>query len=310
MKRIISKVYLKIFTLTLFLMGLSLFGCFTNKETASTQISRDLTQSTTTTSTSPTLPGSNLDSSQVPGEEEFLNGDYRRAYTLLAPLYPQGNLRAVFYLRIILEFGLNGDAPNSAEASRALNYLASKSADIRYLAKFAPSHLRQLYECLLGLFYYHGSSPDTPKSIVEARKWTQIAASKNFTPAMNLLTAITCEENPSGNCFDASQKAARTGDILALGNLSYIFRVGKGTTPSHLRGVMWAFKAATLNPPSARAQNDLGAYYEEGIVVTRDLEEAKKWYTLALGRSPLAQQNLERLKNKVSNPIFSETIDY
>jgi TPR repeat protein len=136
---------------------------------------------------------------------------------------------------------------------------------------------------------------------------------------MNLVAAISCEPEPPKilfglwtpspkECFKWSMKAAEMGDLLARANLSYIYREGLGTDRDPLRAVNWAHLAATQNPPSARAQNDMGAYHLLGVALSRDPEEARRWFSLAQARYPLAAQNLGRLGG--SDPLMESGISY
>jgi TPR repeat protein len=258
---------------------------------------------------------------KIPGEDEFLRGDYQSAYSLMAPLYPQGDIRAVFYLRIMLEHGLTSGGPYPTEAQRSMDYLASKGEEIKYLATHAPLELRPVYQTILGTLYLKGIYPNSPKNLPEAHRWAGFAANQGFVPAMNLMAAIINDPEPTkvllglwtiskSECFSWTLKAAETGDLLAIGNLSYLYRVGIGVESDTLRAVTWAYQAALAKPPLARAQNDVGAYYEEGRAVSPSLKEAQRWYELAKKQSPLAQQNLERLKHKQEGPIFSGDISY
>jgi TPR repeat protein len=86
---------------------------------------------------------------------------------------------------------------------------------------------------------------------------------------------------------------------LALSNFAALYRQGLGSDQN-------AYYAATGKWPMARAQNDLGYYYETGFGVTKDLVEATRWYSLAAKRAyPLALTNLERLKKKTTGPAKS-----
>ncbi|MDR1165446.1 MAG: sel1 repeat family protein [Deltaproteobacteria bacterium] len=258
---------------------------------------------------------------RLPGEEEFARGDYAAAQKALAPALTQGNPRAAFYLRIIAEYGLAGGPPSPQEAAVALDALRLKYPEIKALATRAPLDLRPLYQTALGTLYFKGLIPGEERNLGEARRWAQFAAYRDFTPAMNLLSAIATDPQPPashwvfsvgpGEAFGWASKAAKLGDPLAMGNLSVLYREGLGTDLDLLKAVNWAFRAASLKPPLARAQNDLGAFHEDGKVMSLDLAEAKKWYRLAEGRYALAKDNLQRLKGaKPGPPLLAKALDY
>jgi TPR repeat protein len=132
---------------------------------------------------------------------------------------------------------------------------------------------------------------------------------------------MACDEDASAlfglwdynkrDCYKMTTDAAEKNDVLAMGNLSALFREGIGVDKDPLRAVTWAHKATELKPPSARAQNDMGYYYETGSSVTKDLKEAEKFYTMASKRYPLAKTNLDRLKKKAKDaPSLATNIDY
>lgn len=261
---------------------------------------------------------------KIRGEDEFLRGDYVDSYPLLVPSYRQGNLRAVFYMRIILQYGLQGDSPNLEEAERAKAYMALKYNDIYNLSRSSLYVLRPLYYTAMGYLYYNGLVPGSPRDLNHALTHANNAISWDFMPATNLFARITCDEEVSTlfglldydktDCFDRSLESAQAQDILAMGNVSALYREGIGTNKDPLQAVNWAHLAAHRIPPSARAQNDMGYYYETGASVSKDIEEAKRYYALAEKRYPLAKINLDRLskgtKGPGGPPSLSQEIDY
>jgi TPR repeat protein len=255
------------------------------------------------------------------GEAEFIKGDYRASYPLFLTGYSEGNLRAVFYMRIILEYGLNGVSPNLEEAQRAKNYLAYKYDDLSHLANTSAVVQRPLYHTAIGYLHYNGLVPRSEKNLRQAIIFANYGVSEKFLPAFNLFARVACEEKASTlfgiwnytkkDCFKITLRAAEYKDILAMGNLSALYREGIGTDKDPLLAVNWAHKAANLSPPSARAQNDMGYFYETGASVSKDVIEAKKYYTLAQGRYPLAKTNLDRLnRGNGGMPSLQSSVDY
>jgi TPR repeat protein len=255
----------------------------------------------------------------LPGEEDFLNGNYASSIPLLLKAFYQGNTRGAFYARIIFQYGLDGSAPNLPEAEKALQVLTLRYKDIQKHSRQGPNSRRSLYQAALGLLYYKGLVPGQAKNLESARKWAEVAANSGFTPAMDIAAAIICDPSPPkgflgigtanpDNCFDWSMKAAEKGDILAMGNLSYLYREGIGTDKDPLKAVYWANKATSMNPPSARAQNDMGSYHIQNQGISQDFTEARRWFSLAQARYPLARQNLANIGK--SAPAVQNSIDY
>jgi TPR repeat protein len=256
---------------------------------------------------------------KLPGEDEFLRGEFGAALPPLISAFYQGDIRGAFYARIIYENGLDGRAPNPGEAGRALSMLTLKYKEILRLAREAPRSKRALYQTALGLLYFRGLVPGSERDLKAAKAWAKVAADDDFGPAMNLMAAISCEPVPPKilfglwtpshkDCFTWTMDAAETGDILAIANLSYLYREGVGVDMDPLMAVNWAHNAVKRDPPSARAQNDMGAYYLLGVGVTRDPEEARRWFAMAQSRYPLAAQNLGRLGT--SDPLVENRVAY
>jgi TPR repeat protein len=248
------------------------------------------------------------------GEAEFLAGDFRTARTLLTNAGRAGSLRAVFFLRIITQYGLDGLPPNPDEAKRFLALLANSKDRLIELAAKAPLEDRPIYDTALAHLYftsYFAPLPDYAAAITLSRQ----AAETGFTPAMNLSAAIILTPEAAeatskmlGNIFGQagpaeafswSHKAALAGDVLAMGNVSYLYRAGLGTNRDPLMAASWARRAADKPQTSARCFNDLGYFYQLGTAVSPDLTEAARWYKLAADRQyPLAAANLSGLKAK------------
>ncbi|MDR2339999.1 MAG: hypothetical protein LBF40_07700 [Deltaproteobacteria bacterium] len=257
---------------------------------------------------------------KIPGEDQYLKGYYAAAFPPIATAYQGGNVRAAFYMRIMLQYGLHGQPPNPAEAERAARVMVARYADIQRLAKSGPLDLRPLYHTALAYLSYNALIPGKERDVSLAAGEAGYAVSDGFLPAYNLYAHIACNEGSGilgflslskGSCFSTTSKAAGASDLLAMGNLSYLFREGVGTDKDPMRAANWAHIAANKIPPSPRAQNDMGYFYETGASVTKDLAEAKRYYGLAEARYPLAKRNLERLnKGGAGTPAISNEIDY
>jgi TPR repeat protein len=237
---------------------------------------------------------------EPPGEKEFLAQNYAAAVPLLNAAAARGNLRAVFYLRIIHERGLGGLPINQAIANSSLDFLAYRFTVLTNLATDAPEKERPLYQTALATLYYLGRTPAKKPDLDAALSLADLAAKADFPPAINLMTAVTLAASPKDSpVFFATNgprtahswatKGAELKDILAIGNLAYINRKGLGTHVNPYLAASLTHNAATNPFPTPRALNDLGYIYQEGIGVTKDLIEATRWRGLAAKRGfPLA----------------------
>jgi TPR repeat protein len=257
-----------------------------------------------------------------PGEKEFLEGRIRTASPLLARAAAEGSLRAIFFMHIIYKHGLDGGPLRPEPAKKTLEYLALRYAVLELLLAQAPETDRPLYQTALAWLSFLGLNPEKKPNLSRARELASEAAGTGFGPAVNLMTALalTADDDiplpdwqigPEA-AFTLAQSGAEKKDALAMGNLSALYRQGIGTPANLYLASTWAHAAAVTESPPARAQNDLGFYYEQGLPVTADPAEAARWYGLAAARGyQLAQANLERLKNKGSGPaLASGDIDY
>lgn len=76
---------------------------------------------------------------------------------------------------------------------------------------------------------------------------------------------------------------------------------------SDTEAYLWARKAASSEPPLAKAMFAMGYYTETGIGCPRSIEEAKKWYGRAAAyKFPKAIERLEELKKGNVAPGVAE----
>ena len=94
-------------------------------------------------------------------------------------------------------------------------------------------------------FYERGEG--VPRSISEARSWTD--------------------------------KAARGGNVKAMHDLAVFYAEGDGGQQSYVGAVEWFTKAANHN--LVDSQYNVGVLYEQGLGVTRNLAEAALWFEIA-----------------------------
>ncbi|MDR0354232.1 MAG: sel1 repeat family protein [Deltaproteobacteria bacterium] len=250
------------------------------------------------------------------GEDEFLRGDYAAAVPLLMNAGRSGSLRAVFFLRIVNEYGLDGQPPNPEMAERLVSLLAAMKDRVQELAYYGPKPDQPIYKTALALLYFRGQqglNQDVGAALNLAR-----GAAADFVPAMNLTAAILLSPlrpQSSGDfkeAFALTLKAAERGDALAMGNLSYLYRLGLGIDQEPFLAASWARKAADKTQTTPRVLNDLGLIYEEGRAVTQDKAEAARWYGLAAARNyAAAKSNVARLKSGHDGaPAFHAGLEY
>jgi TPR repeat protein len=256
------------------------------------------------------------------GEDAFLKRDYKAARAPLEAAARVGSLRAIYFLRILSETGLDGAAPNPDEAHRLLSILAASEKTLTSLAERGPSKDRPIYRAALGTLWlrgYLGPAPDPRKAQVYAGQ----ASRAGLLPANNLAAAALLSGGTGSflgrlwggsaeEAWEMTLDAARAGDVIAMGNASYMARSGIGTDADPYLGATWARRAASLPEATPRVQNDLGFYYEQGLAVTPDTEVAARWYQMAAARGyPQAQSNLARLKaGGAGKPEVFEGIEY
>jgi TPR repeat protein len=250
-----------------------------------------------------------------------LKGDYQAAKAPLHEAGRAGNLRAVWFLRVIAERGLDGRPPNPDEAQRYVYLLAVRRERLSQLALGSPHGDRPVYLASLALVDLLRPAPGANLATALARAST--AANQGFVPAMNLAAAIAFSPAPAGaassrwranpqTAYEWCHRAAQAGDPLGLANLGWLTRRGLGVTADPLRAASLARQAAAAPQTTPRAFNDLGSFYEEGQAVTRDLAEAARWYGLAAARGyQPAADNLARLKAGGGGaPTIFEGLEY
>ena len=190
------------------------------------------------------------------GEAQFLARDYKRARAPLTAAARSGSLRGAYFLRILVESGLDGKNPDPDEAHRLLSLLAASERSLRGLAERGPAADKPIYQAALATLHlrgYLGAKPDPMAALYLARE----AAEAGLAPARNLAAAaIMATEGASwldkvltGTKQEAwrhVRSAAEAGDVLAMGNASYLARNGLGTDIDPLLGASWARRCAAL----------------------------------------------------------------
>lgn len=85
--------------------------------------------------------------------------------------------------------------------------------------------------------------------------------------------------------------------LTASASLRYLTGADPILAQSDTEAYLWARKAASSEPPLAKAMFAMGYYTETGIGCPQSLDEAKKWYGRAAAyKFPKAIEKLEELK--------------
>lgn len=160
---------------------------------------------------------------------------------------------------------------NEADKKQAFNFFKSVAEEHKILS--AIGNLATMFEQGIG----------TEKSMVEARKWYQVAAEAEHPHSMFNLALIRMEEDLTDKekAFEWFEEAAKKGHPGSMFNWATIL-VKKDE--KHLG------EAAELFIKAAEAGHDKSAYlvadsYEKGIYVDVDLEKAAQFYKTASDRN-------------------------
>ena len=130
----------------------------------------------------------------------------------------------------------------------------------------------------LALEYYNGSG-EKEQDFVKAFELFTMAAEKGNAVAMYNLGYLY--KNGKGVTQDYERaiewykKAAEKGDADAMNKLGYMYYIGEGVTRDYARAFEWYKKAAEKG--SISAMDDLAKMYENGVGVARDKQKAEEW---------------------------------
>ena len=110
----------------------------------------------------------------------------------------------------------------------------------------------------------------------QALAWFLKAALQGHPMGMNM--AGRCFENGWGGAVDYFvaanwyRQAANTGLDAGMYNYANLLAAGKGVTQNHAAALQWYRKAADLG--HAKSMTKIGHYYEDGLVVEKDVNAA------------------------------------
>ena len=267
----------------------------------------------------------------------FRQGRYAAAYAAFWPALQRGDPEAIFHGLIIRRNGLDGREPaQSPEMAALTDFLGSRAEFMRQALAAKkprlPESTADAYRTALAQLLYAGHiplsrPPDSPEKFPARRREEALAQISSFwwgapadryPPAQNFAAYLIMagREGAPQKALALLRKSAEAGDCLGLINLSYMHREGAGAMKDDLRAAHLARRAADSEPPLARAQNEVGFFYETGRGVTRDLSEARAWYERSAAQGyPPGRQNAARLHESGSapredRPVLAEGLMY
>jgi len=152
-----------------------------------------------------------------------------------------------------------------------------------------------------------------------AMEWFQKAADKNNKDALYDLGKMYRDElgilNDNHKAMELIKRAAELGHGEAIQVLAFALLGGNGVAKDYTEAQKWLLKAADQDPGVImakdsgvhKARNALGAFYEFGLGVNKDLVLAYAWYNVAAsGGSQKAEQNLARVERNLNPDELAE----
>ncbi|KAK3721815.1 hypothetical protein LTR37_002980 [Vermiconidia calcicola] len=226
------------------------------------------------------------------------NRDYAKAVQWYRRAAALGDPAGMFKVGVISLKGLLGQPRNIGEAVIWLKRaLQSSEQDNPH----AQAELAQLYESA-------NTNPEVRNKVVADDKYAlqlfQEAAGLGHKSSQFRL-GQAYEYGSFGLAIDQRasiswySKAAAQGEHQAELALSGWYLTGADGILEHsdMEAYLWARKAASSEPPLAKAMFAMGYFTETGIGCPASIDEAKKWYARAAShRFPKAQERLEELR--------------
>ena len=108
------------------------------------------------------------------------------------------------------------------------------------------------------------------------------------------------EDTLLAQIVEEGRAAAEKGDAKAQFNLGNYYEYGKGVTKDAVEAVKWYRKAAEQG--HAKAQCDLGIYYAKGDGVSKDVVQAYKWFNLSAAAGTADAAKCRELLAKKMSP--------
>lgn len=156
---------------------------------------------------------------------------------------------------------------------------------------------------------YQGQKLDFDDSNKVAVEWYLKAADKGVTAAMHnlglLYLAGSGVYKDEQKAIEYFKQAAEKGNYSSMRKLAFAYLNGEGVVKDYAEAQMWLLKSAEEDDKSTyaevhKARNALGALYEYGWGIEKDIVLAYAWYNIAAsGGYDKAKQNLARVEKTI-----------
>ncbi len=213
------------------------------------------------------------------GKKAYLDKDYKKALSILAPLAEDGDSQSQVTLGIMYDFG-HGVAKDPAEA-------------IKWYIKAAEQGI-PVVQHDVGVKYFQGQGVE--KDYLKAAYWWQQSANAGLADSqfnLGLLyyrgIGLEVDYQKASALFTSS---AKQDHPHAEYSLAVMYAFGQGVDKDYAQALQWFRKSASHDV--AQAQFNLGVFYENGYGLEKDPVTAKKWYELA------AKGGLTEAKSKLA----------
>lgn len=248
--------------------------------------------------------------------KKIIESDIEKALPLLQSSADAGFWRSQWALAVLYQSGF-GKVKADKEVSEKYWKLLSDQSD--------PEAMFQI-----GLFYhtankkyykdgknkYQGQKLDFDATNKVAFEWYLKAAEKGSTGAMHNLgllfltgSGVIKDEQKALEYF---RQAAENGYFASMHKLAFAYLNGQGVVKDYAEAHKWLLKSAAEDDKSAysevhKARNALGALYEYGWGIEKDLVLAYAWYNIAAsGGYEKAKQNLARVEKAIKDDELRE----
>lgn len=217
------------------------------------------------------------------GRKAYINGEYKKAFQILAPLAKDGNSEAQKMLGIMYDYG-HGVQANSENALKW------------YLRSAEQGHPAVQYQ--VGAKYFRGDG--VKQNYQEAARWWEMAANggqvdAQFNLGLMYFRGLSIARNDAKAATLFSQ-AAEQGHGHGQYSLAVMYAFGRGVKKDYATALKWFQKSADQG--IGQAQFNLGVFYENGYGVDRDIDVARSWYEKAAAQGTAeANQKLTDLNS-------------
>ena len=219
-----------------------------------------------------------------------LGGDSDKSYYLAKRVYTYGS-GSLSGAQASIASEFGAGLISSSRASYTSSSSSSSSSS-------GSSSSLSAWDCyMLGQDYIYGRNGQS-SDYAQAMKWYRSAADKGLALAMRDIAYLY--KAGKGVSVDYAEAvrwyrmAADRGDASSMNSLGYRYDQGTGVTRDYAEAMRWYQKAAALG--NAAAMYNIGMLYKNGQGVSSSLTEAKKWFQLSAdGGDEDAKEQLKKL---------------